>query len=162
MVIRCLHQSKYFRQILPISSKEPQYFPGFLMISTFSVYFTAHMAYLLIHPILSSDRDPDLNMVTIIPLLGYLFTGIAMIFSDMVFLKGGFTIGLVLQSTHRLYTECVDVAAQKFRMPLRNDNSILDKISAPRMNTLASFTVFYSMIAPLFPSYVPFLMSYFI
>ncbi|OXA49349.1 hypothetical protein Fcan01_15388 [Folsomia candida] len=139
-----------------ISSKEPRYFPGFIAISAFSVYFTAHMAYLLIQPILSSNRDPDLNMVTIIPILGCLFVGIVMIFSDMVFLRGGFTMGTVLQSTLRLYTECGESTTQKFKKPIKHDKLILNKISEPRMDKLASFVVLYSIIAPLFPSFVPF------
>ncbi|OXA49357.1 hypothetical protein Fcan01_15386 [Folsomia candida] len=145
-----------FGKFSRISSKEPKYFPGFLLISSFSAYFTAQMIYLLIHQILSSHRYPDLNMVTIIPVLGCLFTGIVMIIGDIVFLNGGFTMGTVLQSTHRLYTECGRFAYQKSRNPIKNGNSILDKISAPIVEKVASFAVLYSIMAPLFPSFVPF------
>ncbi|OXA38339.1 hypothetical protein Fcan01_26898 [Folsomia candida] len=105
-----------FGKFSRISSKEPRFSSGFLLISAFSAYFTAHMVYILIHSIQSSDRDPDLSMVTIIPLLGCLFTGIVMIFGDIVFLRGGFTMENVLQVR-------TDFTRNAGNLPLKNSES---------------------------------------
>lgn len=72
------------------------------------------------------------------------------------FLKGRFHYGKRAPGTHRLYTERGEFAAQKFRKPLNNDKSILDKISARKIDKVASVAVLYSIMAPLFPSFVPF------
>lgn len=145
-----------FGKFSRISSKEPKYFPGFLLISSFSAYFTAQMIYLLIHQILSSHRYPDLNMVTIIPVLGCLLVGCIIMFADLVFLRSSVTMGIVLESTRRLYTECVEFKFQKFEKKISKNRLILDKIGAIRMDKLISFAVLYSIMAPIVPSFVPF------
>ncbi|OXA49644.1 hypothetical protein Fcan01_15390 [Folsomia candida] len=139
--------------------KQPKYkyFPGFLIASAFQAYFTVHMTCVLIHPILSSDRDPDFNMVTIIPLIGCLLIGSIMVSADLIFLKFNVTMGLVLERTHRLYAECVKFEVQKFEKKKFKYKSILEKIGAPRMDKIVSFSVLYSILAPIIPSFVPFL-----